>query len=433
MLSINQPIEREIVAGTAHAYTILLNAGDYVAGSVDQRGIAVLAVAVLPDGSRFRGFPGPPTGKRPFAFIAETPGLYRLELRAPTQAEAAQNGGQQAAKGSYEVRVIEKLSSDDRLKPGPRPDKFASPTIVQLRTQLAGGQRQTEAFWRQAAQSGTPLIEPLDKDRQHTLVTFIWRGTPETHNVVVFGSFATRPLTEYAMTQVGSSDVWYLTLRLPSGARFAYSLSPNDPLSDGPQAWAQRLATFQGDPLNPHRWGCGPAASRYECQSMVELPDAPPQPWIIRNAETPTGKVDKHVIKSDLLKNERNLSVYTPPNYRPDGTPYALLLVFDEGAYLSNVPTPVILDNLIAASKIPPTVAVLIANPSQEARSKELPPNPVFAEFLAQELMPWVHAHYHVTRDPRQTVVAGSSFGGIAATYAGLRHHEVFGNIVILA
>ena len=110
MLSINQPIEREIVAGTAHAYTILLNAGDYVAGSVDQRGIAVLAVAVLPDGSRFRGFPGPPTGKRPFAFIAETPGLYRLELRAPTQAEAAQNGAQQAAKGSYEVRVIEKIA-----------------------------------------------------------------------------------------------------------------------------------------------------------------------------------------------------------------------------------------------------------------------------------------------------------------------------------
>jgi enterochelin esterase family protein len=105
-------------------------------------------------------------------------------------------------------------------------------------------------------------------------------------------------------------------------------------------------------------------------------------------------------------------------------------MVFDEGAYLNQVPTPVILDNLIAASKIPAAVAVLIANPTQETRNKELPPNPDFGDFLAKELLPWMHAHYNVTSDPRLTVVAGSSYGGIAATYAGLRHPEVFGNVL---
>jgi enterochelin esterase family protein len=163
---------------------------------------------------------------------------------------------------------------------------------------------------------------------------------------------------------------------------------------------------------------------------MVELPGAPPQPWIVRHSETPAGKIDKHTIKSEILKNERNLSVYTPANYRADGPASALLVVFDEGAYLNNVPTPVILDNLIAASKIPSVVAVLVANPSQETRNKELPPNPQFADFLAKELIPWVHAHYAVTSDPRLTVVGGSSYGGIAATYAGLRHSEVFGNVL---
>jgi len=104
--------------------------------------------------------------------------------------------------------------------------------------------------------------------------------------------------------------------------------------------------------------------------------------------------------------------------------------VFDESAYLDRVPTPVILDNLIAASKIPPMVAVLIANPSQATRNKELPPNPDFADFLAKELIPWTHAHYNVTSDPQQIVVAGSSYGGIASVFAGLRHPEVFGNIL---
>jgi enterochelin esterase family protein len=429
-LTVNQPIEREIAPGTAHSYTIYLNAGEYVAGWVDQRGIVTLAVAFLPDGSRLRAFAGPPEGKRQFAIVAETAGLYRLEVRAPTTTEAVTAGRPIADKGKYELQVTEKLSLDERLKPGPRQDRYSSPTIEALRKQLAQGEKSTESFWRKAAESGTPLVEPIEKNDKYVLVTFLWRGTPDTRNVLVVGSFWTRPMTEYVMTQLGGSDVWYLTLRMPGGARFAYALSPNDPLaSDGPRAM-QRMATTQSDPLNPRRWFCGAAASRYECQSLAELPGAPPQPWIVRNSQTPTGTIDKHTIKSERLKNERNLSVYVPPNYRRDARPYALLVLFDEGAYLNNVPTPVILDNLIAASKIPPTIAVLIANPSQETRGKELPPNPDFADFLAKELIPWVRDHYNVTRDPRHTVVGGSSYGGIAATYAGLRHPDVFGNVL---
>jgi enterochelin esterase family protein len=163
---------------------------------------------------------------------------------------------------------------------------------------------------------------------------------------------------------------------------------------------------------------------------MVELAGAVPQPWIVKNSAIPAGHVEKQKIRSELLKNEHGLSVYTPPGYKASGDPYALLVVFDEDAYLDRVPTPVILDNLIAASKIPATVAVLIANPSLESRNKELPPNPDFADFLAEELVPWIRAHYNVTRDSRLTVVGGSSYGGIAATFAGLRHPEVFGNVL---
>jgi len=430
-LTVGQPIEAAIAAGAAHEYTIALDAGDYVAGAVDQRGIAVLAAVFTPDGTRLRNFGGPPSGKRTVAFIAERAGTYRLELRAPSVAEAAQFGGSQPEKGTYELKVSERLSFDERMKSPPRQDKYTSPAIEALRTQIAAGDSSTESFWERVARSGTPLVDPIEGDAKRTRVTFLWRGTPQTRNVMVLGSFVTGPPSDYEMTRVTDTDVWYLTVRLPSGSRFAYSLSPNDPQTFDPPRAAQRGATVQGDPLNPRRWGCSqPTATRHDCQSIAELPGAPPQPWIVRNDQIPAGTVDKHKIASDLLKNERNLSVYTPPDYRANGKPYALLILFDEGAYLNNVPTPVILDNLIAAGKIPPMVAVLIANPSQDTRNKELPPNSAFADFLATELLPWVHAHYTVTSDPKLTTVAGSSYGGIAATYAGLRHSEIFGNIL---
>lgn len=44
--------------------------------------------------------------------------------------------------------------------------------------------------------------------------------------------------------------------------------------------------------------------------------------------------------------------------------------------------------------------------------------------------MPWVREHYHVTTDPAQTIVGGSSYGGLAAAFAGLRASETFGNVL---
>ncbi|MGC2169765.1 MAG: alpha/beta hydrolase-fold protein [Candidatus Sulfotelmatobacter sp.] len=323
------------------------------------------------------------------------------------------------------------MSLDERLKPKPWHDPNPSPRIEALRKQVASGNADIETFWKQVAAEGTPLVESIENDPQHQLVTFLWRGTSETHNVFPIGSFKIggRYPLDYVFHQIPLTDVWYLTVRLPTGARFTYGLSENDPLVfNGFQP--ERFATTQIDPLNPHRWGCAPDATRYDCQSMAEIKGAVPQPWIVKNSSVAAGTIEKQKIHSDLLKNEHDLSIYLPAGYRANATPYDLVVVFDESAYLTKVPTAVILDNLIAASRIPPTVAVLIANPSQESRNEELTPNPKFADFLAKELIPWIHTHYNVTNDPGKTVVAGSSLGGLAATYAGFKHPEVFTNVL---
>src|SRR5262245_45064625 len=92
-LPVTGSVVHDVTAGTTHSYAIQLSAGDYVAGFVDQRGTVVVASAFLPDGSKIRTFNGPPTGKRQFAIVAETAGMYRLDIWAPTIKEAEAQGG----------------------------------------------------------------------------------------------------------------------------------------------------------------------------------------------------------------------------------------------------------------------------------------------------------------------------------------------------
>jgi enterochelin esterase family protein len=159
------------------------------------------------------------------------------------------------------------------------------------------------------------------------------------------------------------------------------------------------------------------------------MPDAPPQPWVARRPGVPEGQVRKHQFKSATLGNEREIAVYLPSHYSPRAEPYPLLVLFDEDAYLSLVPTPTILDNLISEARIPPVMALLIGN-APGARDRELPCNPEFSRALVAELLPWAHRLYNFTSDPHNTVVAGSSAGGLAAACSGLWHPEAFGNVL---
>jgi len=421
LLEPGRSIEHSFAAGAVDEYRVKLRAGEYCEGAVEQKDGSIIVLAYAPDGSRIRLFSGPPAGQKTFALEAPVAGVYRIVLRSPDKPASG-----------YTISLNKIASLDEWLSPLPANDKFTSPRIASLRKEVKSGKHEAiESFWNEIRQQGTPLVEPMENNDKDMLVTFLWRARGETRNVfILWFPFAAAKPDDYQMMRLADTDVWYRTLKVRRGARFAYKLSPNDLPGFDERSFVQRDATMQADPLNPHRWFDFPGTTRFEYSSMVELPGAKPQPYIQKREGVPAGKVEKKHIKSALLKNERDLSVYTPPGYRRDGTPYHLLIVFDESAYLTRVPTPVILDNLLFEKKIPPMVAVVIANPDQDARTRELPPNPTFADFLNNELMPWVRENYHVSTDPRQVVVAGSSFGGIASVYAGLRHPETFGNIL---
>jgi enterochelin esterase family protein len=419
-ISRNQPVTREIAAGKADSFSISLNDGDYVSGSVSSEGTAQLTI-LNPDRSIDRRFPVAANAERKFAFVAEGSGQYSISITNP---------GNQPIKYTLVVGTI--LPLGERLQPEPWKDPFPSPRIEELRRKIAKDESNTEAFWKEIAEQGTPLAEPLGSDGKYQLVTFLWRALHETKNVLVLGSFldAVSP-DSISMHRLGNSDVWYLTMKMPAGARFTYSLSPNDPMTeDGPRA-NQRDATRQMDPLNPHYTSCPNGTNKFRCISVAELPQAPQQTWFAKQGVA-EGRIEKGTIKSTIQNLDRSFSIYLPAGYSPNGSPYPVVILFDGEVYLSPVfgydvlPT---LNDLIAARKIAPTVVVFVETVTNGRRTLDLIGNSKFIDSIATEVVPWVRAHYKVTKEPARTVVGGYSAGGLAAAHAGLRHSEVFGNV----
>ena len=432
-LALAKTKEGIVSAGKPQSYELVLTAGDYAEIKFDPRGKELTLITYDPSGNKFCGAKLGP-GEDKFDFIVDRDGKYRLEVAATDNAIA----------GFYAITLEKIVSLQARLAPL-RP-LYASPRINALKAAVETREPgSVDSFWKEVEKQGAPIIEPLPGDDKNLLVTFLWKGTPDTHNVFVARlPYAGGAPDDYFMDRLGDTNVWYKTVATDRKTRFEYSVAPNvpriRPVSQGMDndAIAMIAAAARPDPLNPKRWRVDAQnidSPRYE-RSIVEMPDAPPQPWLAEKPGVPGGQIEKRRFKSALLKNEREIAVYRPPGYSREAKPYPLLLLFDEVAYLGDpkqivlVPTPTILNNLIAEQRIPPMVALLVGNvPGQ--RDRELPCNPAFFDFLSSELLPWAHGLYNFTADPRQTLVGGSSFGGLAAACAGLRHSETFGNVLL--
>ena len=224
-----------------------------------------------------------------------------------------------------------------------------------------------------------------------------------------------------ALQRLEGTDVWYRTYEMSDRARFSYHvIRPRRDVAD-PQAVGE--ITVEGaahelfvDALNPRTWVNGwmrlletgewtedwPVRGSY-----AEGPHALVDRYVTPRQGIKRGKAFTHDVGSELLGNQRKITVYTPPDHDRGCAECDLLLVFDRAAYISAVPTTVILDNLQADGAIGPLVAVFVGNTQAPGRGAELPPNPLFQRYLREELLPWLRKRYQFTSDPRRSVVAG--------------------------
>lgn len=328
------------------------------------------------------------------------------------------------AAAPFSLQILSTWSTHgvEQAKPDDTP---MGPTLKSLQQALAQGEK-TDAFWQSVQQQGTPLVEQWADGQQ--LVTFLWRDQGN-QNVRLFGS----PSGDHnPLRQLAGSDVWWTSVVMDPHARLSYALASDVPkVANAAQQRRMILSTLQRDPLNAQTFPARlqtDAVDRFQGRSVVTLPLAPQQPWVPAREEVTPGTLTRHVVHSKVLGNDRDVWTYVPAGAAPQN----LLVLFDAHAFVHDVPTPRILDNLVADGLLPPTAAVIVGNASPEARGEELPPNPKFAQFMAEELMPWVQQQ-GVGQMARHTVVAGSSYGGLVSSYLGLMHPEWFGHVLSMS
>jgi len=215
-LKLGQVRESSLSPGQAQSFMVSLGDGDFAQIGMNPRGQVLFVRPYDPAGKPFRGAALGP-GEDTLNFVAEAPGSYRVEVAAADR----------RASGTYTIALEKVVTLTARLEP-PKP-AAESPRIQALQASIQRGEKESvKSFWEDISKAGAPLIEPIPGDRDNMAVTFLWRGMPDTRNVMVLWiPYAGVVPDEYLMARLGETDVWYKTIKVNRKMRLAYTLAPN--------------------------------------------------------------------------------------------------------------------------------------------------------------------------------------------------------------
>ena len=414
---ISLPVKQMIPVSqsSSHSIEFQLKEGDYLRGNLSGS-LPVKAWLTQADGTPVRYLTRPGDIDARVAFLAPETATYKLML----QAEA----------DSVNVRLM--LEQAPLLKQGQSQKSEITSAAIQKAAQSLAQGKSEDQVWSALVKEGTPLVEnptqvpeaALAKDEQ--LVTFLWKGAKD--RVLILGA----PGYEHdAMHRLGETDIWFRSYAMKNDTRLSYKLAPDVPRVEA-SAREQRvaiLATAQRDPANPEFWAPDGLSDKYNTLSVLELEQAPSDELLYGDTELPV--IQRHRLYSPRMGNKRNVDIIVPSALKTEsGQVVPLAIFFDGKEYQSRIPVPRIMDNLIRSGKIPATVAVLISNPSHAARRTELPCNPDFADFMAQELLPFVAEKTGLSFSASSTLLAGASYGGLASACTAYRYPEKFGLVL---
>jgi enterochelin esterase family protein len=182
--------------------------------------------------------------------------------------------------------------------------------------------------------------------------------------------------------------------------------------------------------------------------SIASFAAAPPSSELVVHNEGPAwydarnvphGTVTRHIYHSGVTGGERDLYVYTPPEY-DDSLSYPVLYLL---AGSSSLPTNwiyngrvhFIMDNLLAESRAEPMIIVIPNNqvvhrnhPNHAELTFEL-----FERELREHVIPFIDAAYATQPGPQGRALSGLSMGGRHTMFIGFGSPDLFGSLGILS
>jgi len=278
---------------------------------------------------------------------------------------------------------------------------IASPTIEALRTRGALSAADIDAF---LAAHRFPLIEGAT-------ATFVWRGEADAVHLVhmIFGLPTHQPFL-----RLEGTDLWYLTLELPSGSRVEYKFEVRRG-NDG---------ALLEDPLNPLR-----TRDPFGANSVVQADGYVTPEWVVPDPEARPGALEELVVPSEGLQRDARVTLYLPARFRRTRR-YPLLLVHDGGDFLAYAGMKTVLDNLFHRNDVAESIVAFL-HPGE--RLFEYAAHAGHARFLAQELTPRLERDWPLVSDPAERGLMGASFGAVASLSTAVLYPGQFGRLLLMS
>jgi predicted alpha/beta superfamily hydrolase len=180
-----------------------------------------------------------------------------------------------------------------------------------------------------------------------------------------------------------------------------------------------------------------------DISASAQMPGAPTLP----------ARVSLHPqFRSRFLPNDRDITVYVPPQYEEQSERHFPVLYMHDGQNLFDPSTSFVpgrtwrvaetADEVIAAGEVEPLIIVGIANTGDQ-RLAEYTPVPdwkmgggeadKYGRLITEELMPFVNANYRTLHGREHTGMGGSSLGGLVTLYLGLKYSDRFSKLAVLS
>ncbi|MDN5669511.1 MAG: enterochelin esterase [Renibacterium salmoninarum] len=257
----------------------------------------------------------------------------------------------------------------------------------------------TASFWQQA-QARAPFFARTDAGWQ---ALFLQPGEDE---VLLRFDDRAEPVPMQLHPGQGLGGFRFAVIGFPAPFRVSYGFES----ADAPGGIA--------DPLNPD--GAGPM------RSIAATPDAAGQPFWPQHAADALLPLPPIRLRwnSGLLGARRTVRMQSiGPEAAASGA-VVFLLDGDDWIYLH--PAGMAFEAAHRAGELPPCTLVFLPSPAGDRRREELALNSLFWQAVRDELLPLVAEQLGRPVDPASTVLAGQSYGGLAALFAAVTMPEVF-------